>query len=81
MLTSVSAFPNHLTAQMLLCWSIWGGGGGGEVQLFQQQIFFNGEKTKILDIFSYFKNPPGLIYNEEKGGHVLVKPDYMVSLV
>ena len=50
------------------------------MQLFQQQIFFNEKKTRILDIFRYFKNPLGLIYNAKKGGHVQVKPDYMVSL-
>ena len=34
-----------------------------------------------LDIFRYFKNPPGLKYDDQKGGHVRVKPDYMVGLV
>ena len=79
MLTSVSAFPDHFTAQVLLSWRI-GGGGGGKVQLFQQQIFFNKKKTRIPDIFRYFKNPPGLIYSDQKGGHVRVEPDYMVNL-
>ena len=76
MLTSVSAFPDHLTVQVLLSWTV----GGGGVQLFKQQIFFNKKMTGILDIFKYFKNPPGLKYNDQKGGHVRVKPDYMVGL-
>ena len=32
------------------------------------------------DIFRYFKHPPGLKYSDQKGGHVRVKSDYMVSL-
>ena len=34
-----------------------------------------------MDIFRYLKNPPRLKYNDQKGGHVRVKPDYMVNLV
>ena len=43
-------------------------------------IFQQKKKTKIPDIFRYFKNPSRLIYNDQKGGHVQVKPDYMVGL-
>ena len=69
MLISVCAFPDHLTAQVLLSWTIGGVGGSAD---FSVKIF--------LDIFRYFKNPPGLKYDDQKGGHVRVKPDYMLSL-
>ena len=81
MLTKISALPDLLTALLLLSWTIGIKKKKEKVLLFQRQIFFNKRKTKILDIFRYFKNPPGLIYNDQKGGHVRVKPDYMVGLV
>ena len=74
-----SSRPPHCA--MLLSW-IFGLKKKKEkgVWLFQRQIFFNKKKTKIPDILRYFKNPPGLIYNDQKGGHVWVKLDYMVGL-
>ena len=43
-------------------------------------IIFQQKQDQNPDIFRYFKNPSRLIYNDQKGGHVQVKPDYMVGL-
>ena len=68
MLTSVSAFPDHLTVQVLLSWIF----GKKKSAAFSATNIFN-KKTRIQDIFRYLKNPPGLKYNDQKGGQDQVK--------
>ena len=67
MLPSVYAFPDHLTLQVLLSWTI-GVGGQGSADIL------------VTNIFQQIKNPPRLKYNDQKRGTYLVKPGYRVSL-